>query len=724
MACKMSCHYRKARLTEDSEWLTPALEIFLEAHRLLTNFMNFFRFHAGKCYNTNYDAVPLHGALEIVPVAMTSIMCGNALRNGSPRPGLFYDMFPCFLCRRLEDLPEAVSRKVDAILTNLRKSCDIENIMCEIKDVLSTLEKLEPCATSEKLHILSLLLKEIMRKIICCDQNAAGPRGNTRTRLALNLVNNFIRDWGEKRSVGQPFLRTCKFCDHVISETTRQWGMFCCNEAENFNNIRTEWILRQSISGAHKEDPSVRELKSRPLKVDRFADATRAIRVTDYESGDAKCLCKNGEESRLIRDRSARGTSVARRSEEEASAMKAEVERQRDPRREPDKFDSVEGGDLTGRLDGKMVGEIKSRDIAGTGRHPIATDVRAGRDDVPYKSKLEEIRGPRGLRDASEKRTAVGKMRKIKRDEAKSETESDRLAGRRGGATAAVKSAEKSSTPRGAGRGVYRRRLRASERMEERVGTEDDADYGEKTSGRRRGKKPRNVEDVEVDETGNVSDGKGVRRVRKRKKPDAVDSDGKGVSYGVRDEERGVRKTRDGTRLGEGDETDSDLRRRRKGVKPGTSSAADKSTLDSENPSGPSKKGRRRPGSSRTDDDYSKTNGSRYRKGKTAVSKLYDLVSGDPNSIEYQLSDGHFVSLGWTVLPVARTMRKIVEYQTMPAKPHLDWFKKHKYNGKIYYNDGFTVLANFHDDGSAEVFYPNGVVAIKLQRPQNRKCNY
>ncbi|XP_026672595.1 uncharacterized protein LOC108628860 [Ceratina calcarata] len=102
---------------------------------------------------------------------------------------------------------------------------------------------------------------------------------------------------------------------------------------------------------------------------------------------------------------------------------------------------------------------------------------------------------------------------------------------------------------------------------------------------------------------------------------------------------------------------------------------------------------------------------------------VYVRNCDDRARIEYQLSDPHFVQLGWTILPVAKTMRKIARYQAKPAKPHLDWFKKHRLNGRIYYDDGVTVFVNFLSDGSAEVFYPQGeVVAIRYQRPGN--CKY
>lgn len=132
------------------------------------------------------------------------------------------------------------------ILLCLQNPNDIENIICRIKDVLYILERLAPCRMSEKIHILSLLLKEIVKKLVCPFQTLEGnPRGetsdsfplnslpffiaspesfdNTQIKMILNLVNNFIRDWSEKRSKSYPSLRICRFCDHVIAETTRQW---------------------------------------------------------------------------------------------------------------------------------------------------------------------------------------------------------------------------------------------------------------------------------------------------------------------------------------------------------------------------------------------------------------------------------------------------------------------------------------------------------------------
>lgn len=63
---------------------------------------------------------------------------------------------------------------MDVILLCLQNPNDIENIICRIKDVLYILERLTPCRMSEKIQILSLLLKEIVRKLVCPSQTLEG----------------------------------------------------------------------------------------------------------------------------------------------------------------------------------------------------------------------------------------------------------------------------------------------------------------------------------------------------------------------------------------------------------------------------------------------------------------------------------------------------------------------------------------------------------------------
>ncbi|XP_032662891.1 uncharacterized protein LOC116840380 [Odontomachus brunneus] len=90
------------------------------------------------------------------------------------------------------------------------------------------------------------------------------------------------------------------------------------------------------------------------------------------------------------------------------------------------------------------------------------------------------------------------------------------------------------------------------------------------------------------------------------------------------------------------------------------------------------------------------------------------------NSIKYQLSNALFVELSWTLLPITKIMRKTVRYEARPAKPYLDWFKTRRDKGTEYYDDARTPFLKFHPDGSGELFYPNGVLAVRVRRPENR----
>lgn len=161
------------------------------------------------------------------------------------------------------------------------------------------------------------------------------------------------------------------------------------------------------------------------------ADVSHVVGVTDYEDGEARS--DEGEAGRTLAGtdrttahRSAREISETRRAFQTGAFFprKTEAERYDESARETDKFDRVVGRDLTktaavarAPADGGTRGKIKrSRDIDRTGEYPITPDGREERDDVPYKSKLDKIRGSRGLRDANDERAASGKTRKIKRD--------------------------------------------------------------------------------------------------------------------------------------------------------------------------------------------------------------------------------------------------------------------------------------------------------------------
>lgn len=185
--------------------------------------------------------------------------------------------------------------------------------------MLYILERLTPCRMSEKIQILSLLLKEIVRKLVCPSQTLEGNRmfffffsftkkfinwiklgfffffPSFRSRRFLRIVRHlanqddteprkqlysglerekveilpFSQDMQilqrryrrnqstmgtyirivsrSKKFIFNPLLiRIDCFSASLISRTSQ--GTFCCEEAFKFNNIRIEWVLRQSIS--------------------------------------------------------------------------------------------------------------------------------------------------------------------------------------------------------------------------------------------------------------------------------------------------------------------------------------------------------------------------------------------------------------------------------------------------------------------------------------------
>lgn len=140
----MFCLYRKSQLSEDSEWLSLTLEIFMRAHRLLKNFVDFykfvprelmkknifsflwkykrlltfikkknsFRFHSKKYFAINYESIPLHGALDVVAASTASIICVSVLKKKCQQSDLYQDMSPCVRCQDFDVLPDEVVRKV------------------------------------------------------------------------------------------------------------------------------------------------------------------------------------------------------------------------------------------------------------------------------------------------------------------------------------------------------------------------------------------------------------------------------------------------------------------------------------------------------------------------------------------------------------------------------------------------------------------------------------
>lgn len=65
------------------------------------------------------------------------------------------------------------------------------------------MERLAPCAMSEKLQTLSLLLKEIMRKLICCGQDLEGNFlfSSVLLRIVFLRINRI--NWAESNEKGE-----------------------------------------------------------------------------------------------------------------------------------------------------------------------------------------------------------------------------------------------------------------------------------------------------------------------------------------------------------------------------------------------------------------------------------------------------------------------------------------------------------------------------------------
>ena len=186
--------------------------------------------------------------------------------------------------------------------------------------MLYILERLTPCRMSEKIQILSLLLKEIVRKLVCPSQTLEGNRvfffffSFTKKFFNLLMLGFFFffsfisfTSFPQNRStprksrwhwtswttlfgtgarkdrnpvllsgyadsatapsskpVDNGYVYTSRisiekihfqsslnpridcFSASLISRISQ--GTFCCEEAFKFNNIRIEWVLRQSIS--------------------------------------------------------------------------------------------------------------------------------------------------------------------------------------------------------------------------------------------------------------------------------------------------------------------------------------------------------------------------------------------------------------------------------------------------------------------------------------------
>lgn len=370
-------------------------------------------------------------------------------------------------------------------------------------------------------------------------------------------------------------------------------------------------------------------------------ETSASRRVTDYDSVDARSTDRGksargvadaprklGEFDQAIKRPSTRGTSGASPSRRaEASSRKTEPGGGH-AALGADKFDRVEGRDLTKAayrtVGGKMRGGVRrSRNIGRSAEYPIAPGGRDERGDAPYKSGRKRIKrdaeepswdrseksGPLGTRFEE----GVNRLRRKKKGMESSDVGGDEIDRRRknvsrsrrkgadyeeeGKIARSVGRIDDSMRKRGKagrrrskkiqdaesiygdqsnrerkelggkrGRKLYKSTVPENQgsRRVEKTGTSD-TDDEEKTTGGRGRRTPRREKAEEMEEMADVSKSKKAGR-RSRKKADAFDSEKGGVSRSG-DEEGDVLK-RDGKRRGRSSERtegiDSDLMKKYK----------------------------------------------------------------------------------------------------------------------------------------------------------------
>ncbi|XP_076381143.1 uncharacterized protein LOC117220075 isoform X3 [Megalopta genalis] len=768
MANRKFC-VRKDELRDDEEWLAFSLEIFSRAFHLLKNFTEFLKSRMGNCCGIDHDRMHLFGALSVVAGTMKY-----------KRPDLFRDICGCIRQDEQKVIPDYIIQNINKVLTNLQKCCVIENIVCDVKDMLEVLEEILICSTSVELGILSYLLHEIMKKLISCRETSPDQLTHADVNRVLRLVNNFIRDWSMRNSL-------CRFCGRAASKVAQQWGTYCCRSHELYYDVCEEWWQQQTISNDWKTDRSDNRMKQSKSDDDYtgfFSGGPGDRRVAGDESNveDTRwwtaCVPrKPGVIDRAIKRWDNDGPIAAFRRVAGSSSRKTEAGDCGAAGRGPDKFEEIEDGDLR---------TASCRTIEG-GRAPARCRRREKRDGA----LCEERAGLRGALDADLEGTAVGKMSEIKSDKISARDRrrgrlfkrdgevngTDQSPGKKAGDPSRLgheRGYPKADSPKDIRSGTMkpkagdyedgqsdrdRKTPIGKKSKAKKLGLGDDEEYEEPPRSKKKSKRAQSLEPID-EEYGKRAGSRKRLSGRTRGKEDTDDEErtdrrgtnkvgikknhefegrlGVGEDISAREQtkkkkgaldstegEESVRK-RDGKRRGRSsdDEADSDVMKRGKAGKIRGARTGDKSTAESE---GKSKKetreagteGRTKGGPSKADGDYSKINGSRYYRDTTKAPDLYRTEGS--RLIEYQLSNQSFVKRGWTTMPIPKTMRKVSYYQAKSAKPHMNWFERHKHQGKIYYNDGVSIFVNFHPDGTVDVFYPNGKLAIAFRKSSNRK---
>ncbi|KAL6263690.1 hypothetical protein P5V15_003778 [Pogonomyrmex californicus] len=475
------------------------------------------------------------------------------------------------------------------------------------------------------------------------------PPAHIQTKTLLNLVSNFIREWGERPcETGSRDLKICKFCDSIINDETRQYARkYCCIEAEYLDQLLKEWLALHNTS---ELDSSIFTDTKYEVNYSNKNDSQKenSVKTHNHDNTELRLVTTNQDDICIIFE-----------NYQNYSGSQIKISHR----------DGITDEDLSETNGSRSLWHEKTKTSAGEARRDdgtrntdtVAERIREIRDNNPHQRELGEVA------DKSQQ-----DRRSAQRD-AQEEANRSRIAVEKG---------------------------RGDRDRENVMAAEEEGEKEKKESGERRnpGKNPYQQRYGEERETR-------LRRDNSGKKIGRLDRiEEKNVTVERKPAKRFERESGRRDRR-ENEESSVAHRDRRKGEEADTVLSKNKrlgseKTLDS---LGDAEKGR-----STVNEEGKRPADSGKREDSS-------------NLIQYQLSNAHFVELGWTQLPMTKIMRKIARYEARPAKPNINWFQKYRHLGTIYYDDGLTLFSRFHSDGSGELFYPNGVLAIRVCRPENRK---
>ncbi|EZA61275.1 hypothetical protein X777_11981 [Ooceraea biroi] len=491
----------------------------------------------------------------------------------------------------------------------------------------------------------------------------------------------------------QSHLKICKFCDSVINDEARQYAKYCCTEAEHLNRLSNEWLSLYALQVIciFSQDSSICETIN-PSKYKTNHSSKNTLQKKEFKkihnTDNAELLFSGKDNTSTLEDDSknhdgfhnAQMKTIPRiviemrnKQQHNTSDSPRKIGRPVEAGVATDHHDGIASGDLSEAngnrsLDrGKTVTSASEARSGGGARNTgiVAERIRGEeRDNNPYHRERGEV----------EDKDRQDRHRSARRDVEEEANRSWIAAGKRGrGEDAEDAMAEENAGERGnPGRGPYQypcgtRSLDNSARIGR------GADRDEKSSPIELSGKPAKRPEMERDGNG--------QRDRHKNEEQPVTCRDSGRAEEDENEGKGT------TSLSENKQTRAGNKRTMNSL-----DDAEKSRfVANEEEKLPANDEKRRAAS----------NDGRYN------SEEERWRVNPSNLIEYRLSDEHFVKPNWTLLPVTRTMRKIVQYEARPAKPNLDWFKRHRHRGTEYYNDGLMPFLKFYPDGSGEVFYPN-----------------